>query len=429
MKDSIIPALPTVAPRLSVTKPTLLSRWVRAAVLSRLNDLQHGELTVVEGDERQTFTGRAHECPLRATVFVHDPRFYSDVAFRGSIGVGEAYMSGWWSCDDLTALVRIMIRNRSVMDTLEGGLARLAVPLHTVFHFLRANSKLGSQRNIAAHYDVGNEFFALFLDETLTYSCGIFERAESTLHEASLAKLDRICRKLQLSPRDHLLEIGTGWGGLAIHAAGQYGCRVTTTTISQQQYTRAVERIAEAGLSDRITVLLQDYRDLSGQYDKLVSVEMIEAVGHRFYDTYFASCSRLLKPDGLMVLQAITIADQEYERAKRAVDFIQRYIFPGSCIPSITAMCTSLTRATDLRLFHLEDITPHYATTLRRWRENLFANIAGVRALGYPEAFMRMWEFYLCYCEGGFLERAIGDVQMVLTKPLCRREPLLTALG
>jgi cyclopropane-fatty-acyl-phospholipid synthase len=269
---------------------------------------------------------------------VHDPRFYRALACGGSIGAGEAYMNGWWSCDDLTALVRICVLNRELLDGMEKGGARLTAPLQKLFHYLRRNTKAGSRSNIAAHYDLGNDFFSLFLDETLMYSCAFFERADSTLQEASVAKNDRICRKLQLSPADHLLEIGTGWGGFALHAARHYGCRVTTTTISRAQHDLAVQRIAAAGLSDRITVLLQDYRDLQGHYDKLVSIEMIEAVGHAFYETFFRCCSNLLTPQGMMLLQAITIADQYYEQAKRSVDFIQRSIFPGSCIPSISVI-------------------------------------------------------------------------------------------
>jgi len=345
-------------------------------------------------------------------------------AFGGSIGAGEAYMQGYWTTNDLTDLVRLLVLNREVLDGMETGLARLTVPAQKVLHWLNRNTQEGSRRNIAAHYDLGNDFFKLFLDETMMYSSAIFERPNMSLHEAQVARLAHICRKLDLKPTDHLLEIGTGWGGLALHAAKHFGCRITTTTISREQHALAVERIQATGLSDRITVLLSDYRDLTGQYDKLVSIEMIEAVGHQFFDTYFSKCGALLKPDGMMLLQAITIADQRYEQAKRSVDFIQRYIFPGSCIPSVAAMTDSIARASDLRLFHLEDIGPHYATTLRKWRENFFANIAAVRALGYPESFIRMWEFYLCYCEGGFTERVIGDVHMLLVKPENRRAPI-----
>jgi cyclopropane-fatty-acyl-phospholipid synthase len=344
--------------------------------------------------------------------------------FGGDVGGGEAYINGFWSCDDLTALVRILIRNRPVLDAMDKGWARLTAPARQLFHALHRNTKEGSRKNIAAHYDLGNQFFEILLDDTMMYSCAIFEREDSTLYEASVAKNDRICRKLQLTPKDQLIEIGSGWGGFAIHAARHYGCQVTTTTVSKEQFQLAQQRVAAAGLTDRVTILLQDYRDLHGQYDKLVSIEMIEAVGHQYLDTYFHCCSTLLKPNGMMLLQGITIADQYYERARRAVDFIKRFIFPGSFIPSVTAICNSLTRATDMRLFHLEDQGPHYATTLRRWRERMFANIQQIRLLGYPDTFIRMWEYYLCYCEGGFHERVLGDVQMLLTKPLCRRAPL-----
>jgi cyclopropane-fatty-acyl-phospholipid synthase len=426
MKDSLIPA---TAPVALVSPPTFLTRLLRQTVLQRLHGLRYGSVIILEGNEHQIFGSSTNDRELSATVRIHDARFYSDLAFGGSVGAGEAYIKGFWSCDALTTLVRILVRNREVLDGMETGLARLTVPLRKLFQAVRRNSKSGSRRNIVAHYDLGNDFFALFLDETLTYSCGIFAHQDSSLQEASLAKIDRICRKLQLSPSDHLLEIGTGWGSFALHAAQRYGCRVTTTTISSQQHQLARQRVADAGLSDRVTVLLQDYRDLTGQYDKLVSIEMIEAVGHAFYDTYFKCCSDLLKPDGQMLLQAITIADQHYEQAKHSVDFIQRYIFPGSCIPSITAISQSLARVTDLRVVHLEDLTPHYAETLRHWRERFFANLTEVRKLGYSEEFIRMWEFYLCYCEGGFRERVIGDVQMLFTKPLCRRAPILPSLS
>jgi len=403
-------------------------RLVRNAVLSRLRALVHGELTLIDGEEKYVFGKMTEAFPVKAILCVHDPRFYILTAFGGSIGSGEAYMNGYWTVDALTSLARIFVRNREVLDGMEKGWAYLTAPLQKLYHRLRGNTKKGSRENIAAHYDLGNDFYALFLDPMMMYSCAIFEDGTNTLEEASLEKLERICKKLGLSPADHLLEIGTGWGGLAIHAAKRYGCRVTTTTISRKQYGFAREWIRKEGLENQITVLLEDYRDLKGQYDKLVSVEMIEAVGHAYYNTYFRSCSKLLKPDGEMLLQAIVISDRHYETAKRSVDFIQRYIFPGSCIPSIAAISSSVASETDMRLFHLEDITPHYATTLRLWRERFFANIDKVRALGYPESFIRMWEFYLGYCEGGFLERFIGDVQMIFAKPLSRKRPILPAL-
>jgi cyclopropane-fatty-acyl-phospholipid synthase len=415
--------LPRIAPG-PTPKPHVLDGLAQRAVRGRLAGLRRGRITLIEGAERLHYGVSDERCPLRAEVRVHDPRFWSELAFGGSIGAGEAYMEGYWSADDLTALVRILLQNRAVLDAMETGLARLTAPLQKSLHWLNRNTREGSRRNIAAHYDLGNDFFKLFLDPTMMYSSAIFERPEMTLEEAQLARLDRICAKLELKPGDHLLEIGTGWGGMAIHAAQHYGCRVTTTTISREQHALARERISAAGLDDRITLLLEDYRDLRGRYDKLVSIEMIEAVGHQFYDAYFGKCGGLLKDDGLMLVQAITIADQRYEAARKSVDFIQRHIFPGSTIPSVTAMLESLTRASDLKLAHLEDIGPHYATTLRKWRESFFGNLEAVRALGYPERFIRMWEFYLCYCEGGFEERAIGDVQMLLAKPGNRRAPV-----
>jgi cyclopropane-fatty-acyl-phospholipid synthase len=338
-------------------------------------------------------------------------------------------MAGYWSADDLTTVIRIMVLNQEITAGMEKGWARLSALFYKWFHLLRANTRQGSRQNIAAHYDLGNEFYRLFLDDTLTYSCGIFENENSTLEEASLAKYDRICKKLKLSSNDHVVEIGAGWGGFAIHAAKNYGCRITTTTISKAQYELAATRIKEAGVGDSVELVFKDYRDLRGNYDKLVSIEMIEAVGHQYLNAFFRACGQLLKPDGMMLLQAITILDQVYPQHKHSVDFIKRYIFPGSCIPSLAAISKSIARVTDLKLFHLEDITPHYAKTLRSWRQNFFANIQNVRNLGYSETFIRMWEYYLCYCEGGFLERYLGDVQMLLTKPLCRRDPILPSLG
>ena len=409
-------------------KPNFLDSIARRAVRSRLGAIEHGLLTLIDGSSVERCGRHTARCALSAVVRVHDPRFYSEVAFAGSIGAGEAYMQGYWSVDDLTALMRILLQNRGVLDGMEGGWATLTAPLQKALHWTARNTHQGSRRNIAAHYDLGNEFFSLFLDPTMMYSSAVFERAGMTLEQASTAKLDRICRKLDLKPADHVLEIGTGWGGFAIHAARNYGCRVTTTTISRQQHDLAQERIEAAGVTGRVTLLLEDYRDLAGTYDKLVSIEMIEAVGHQFYDAYFRKCSELLKPEGMMLLQAITIADQRYEAARKSVDFIQRYIFPGSCIPSVTVMSGAIARVTDMRLTHLEDIGPHYATTLARWRASLFANLDQIQALGYPDDFIRMWEFYFCYCEAGFLERVIGDVQMLLVKPLARAEPIVPPL-
>jgi cyclopropane-fatty-acyl-phospholipid synthase len=291
-------------------------------------------------------------------------------------------------------------------------------------HWLRDNTRSGSRRNIRAHYDLGNEFFELWLDETLAYSSAIFKTPDQPLAAASTEKFDRVCRKLQLHPTDHLLEIGTGWGGFALHAVQQYGCRVTTTTVSQQQFTTARDRFEASGHDERITLLQQDYRDLQGRFDKLASIEMIEAVGHRHFDEYFAALGRLLRPDGSLVLQAIVMPEQGYASYLRSVDFIQRYIFPGGCLPSLAAMLESAGRASDLRCVHVEDFAPHYAETLRRWRYSFQQRRDEIKALGYTDEFLRMWTYYLCYCEAAFEERAVGVVQIQFDKPGCRRDPV-----
>jgi cyclopropane-fatty-acyl-phospholipid synthase len=422
---SIVDAIDAIAqPVPAHPEGNWLQRLGKKLFLQSLARFEHGELTVVvpATGERHVFGRRTAECDVHATLEILHPQTFADAAFGGTVGGGEAYIRGLWRSDDLTALVRMFVANRAAMEAFEGAAAYVADPVRRMLHWANRNSVDGSRRNIAAHYDLGNDLFALMLDETMMYSCAVFANEQTTLHEAQVAKLDRICRRLQLSPRDHLVEIGTGWGGLALHAAQKYGCKVTTTTISREQHDWARAKLEAAGLlqSGQVTLLLEDYRSLTGTYDKLVSIEMIEAVGHQFLDTYTAKCASLLKPDGAMLLQAITIQDQVYEQALKSVDFIQRFIFPGSFIPSVTAITDSVRRATDMKVFHLEDIGPHYATTLRKWRENFFARIADVRQLGYPESFVRMWEFYLCYCEGGFLERQIGDVQMLLTKPRCR---------
>jgi cyclopropane-fatty-acyl-phospholipid synthase len=349
-------------------------------------------------------------------VAVHDPAFWPALAFGGSVGAGEAYMDGLWDCEDLTGLVRLLLRSGPVLDGMEQGLARLSAPLRALLHRMNRNTRAGSRRNIAAHYDLGNDFYRLWLDETLMYSSAVFERPGMSLAEASTAKLERIRRKLDLKPGEHVLEIGSGWGGFALHAA-RHGCRVTTITLSRQQFELARERVEAAGLAHRIEVRLIDYRELEGQYDKLVSIEMVEAVGADHLDTYFRQCGRLLKPGGAMLLQAITIADQRYERALKEVDFIQKHIFPGGFLPSVTALAAAMTRASDLRTVQMEDIGPHYAETLARWRANFLAQLEAIRAQGFDERFIRMWLFYLCYCEGGFRERDIGTVQMLLAKP------------
>ncbi len=397
-------------------KPSALDGLARRMVLRQLQRIERGRLCVVDAGAERVF-GAADAGGLRVRIDVADPRFWSELAFGGSIGGAEAYMHGYWRCDDLVGLVRLLLQNRPALDGMEGGLARLLAPLQQLFHWINRNTHEGARRNIAAHYDLGNDFFALWLDPTMMYSSAIFARPDMSLHEAQLHRLDHICRKLQLGPRDHVVEIGTGWGGFALHAAREYGCRVTTTTISREQYELAGQGIAAAGLEERITLLQDDFRDLQGQYDKLVSIEMIEAIDHDLFAPFFAKCSELLKPDGAMLIQAITIADQRYEEYRKSIDFIQRYIFPGSGLPSSAVMTETVAAHTDLRLLGLEDIGLHYAATLRCWRENFFARLDEIRKMGYPEAFIRMWEYYLCYCEGAFRERAISDLQLVFTKP------------
>jgi cyclopropane-fatty-acyl-phospholipid synthase len=397
----------------------------RRLLLSRMAGLQHGRIIFEDAHGRHEFGMLTERCSLTAHINVHDPEFYTDVVFGGTIGAGETFMKAYWRCDRLTDLVRILVVNRELMNDMEKGLACLMAPLSRGLHWLRKNSVGGSRRNIEAHYDLGNDFFELFLDETWMYSAAIFPDADTDLHRASVHKLDVICKKLELKPEDHLLEIGTGWGGLAIHAARNYGCRVTTTTISQQQHEMAQQRIRAAGLEGRITLLKDDYRKLEGRYDKLVSVEMIEAVGHQYFGKFFEICNSLLKPEGLMLLQAITIADRYYEQAKRSVDFIQRYIFPGGCLPSVSVINDCVARRTDLRLLHMHDFAEHYARTLQLWRDRFHKNLDKIKLLGYPDTFIRMWEYYLCYCEGGFMERSTGVVQMLFAKPDNRRAAIL----
>ncbi len=405
-----------------------LQGLARRALLSKFDAIAEGRLHVHEGAEEFVHGGESAAFPVRASVFVKDPAFWTRIAFGGSIGAAESYIEGEWSADDLTSVMRIFVRNRDALTGMERGVGRLLVPMQRMWHRLRDNTRVGSRDNIAAHYDLGNDFYATFLDPTMMYSAALFEHDASSLEEAQTAKLERLCRKLDLRSSDHLLEIGTGWGGLALHAAGRHGCRVTTTTISRQQYDYARARVDAAGLGDRVEVLFEDYRELRGRYDKLVSVEMIEAVGHRWYDKFFRTCSDLLAPDGLMALQAIVIDDRHYDEALESVDFIQRHVFPGSTIPSVGAITSCAARVTDMHLVHHEDLTPHYARTLAMWRERFSSNVDRVRELGFDERFVRLWEYYLCYCEGGFTERQIGSVQMLYAKPMNRRDPVLGAI-
>jgi cyclopropane-fatty-acyl-phospholipid synthase len=383
----------------------------------QLNKLQKGRLIIREGEREFIFGQLGSNDEITATITVKSPRLYGDLAFGGSIGAGEAWMQGYWECDNLVNLVRLMVRNRDMLDDLEGPLTFFARPLRKLFHRVNRNTRRGARRNMCAHYDLGNDFFALWLDASMMYSCAIFEPAGISLDQAQQLRLEKVCRRLGLTDGDHLVEIGSGWGALAIYAAQHYGCQVTTVTISKEQYELAGQRIRASGLDGQITLLLQDYRDLQGQYDKLVSLEMIEAIGADQFDTYFAKCAELLKPGGRMLIQAITIEDDRFDEYRKDVDFIQRYIFPGGCVPSLREMKSSIARVSNLQVTRVDDIGLHYATTLNHWRSNFFTQVEQVRQLGYPETFIRMWEYYLCYCEGGFLERSISDVHLVAEQP------------
>lgn len=404
-----------------------IDTWARALVTTTLRNLEQGQLRVVEG-ERETWFGTEDDVHQPAHLTVHDPSAWRDMVSGGSIGAAEAYVAGDWESPDLVGLLRFFARNNDRMNGFEDRVSWVARPARRSLHWLNRNTRTGARKNIEAHYDLGNDLFERFLDPTMMYSSAIFPSAESSLEEASRHKLDRICQKLDLRPDDQVVEIGTGWGGFALHAARHYGCQVTTTTISAQQYEWAREQIAAEGLEDRITLLYEDYRNLKGTYDKLVSIEMIEAVGPRFLGEYMATLDGLLKPDGLALIQAITLPEQRYERALKNVDFIQRFIFPGSFLPSLGAILGAVRDHSDLVFSHAEDIGLHYARTLACWRERFEANSDELRSLGYSDAFIRLWRYYFAYCEAGFAERCIGNIQLLMGKPGNRR-PCIVAAG
>jgi cyclopropane-fatty-acyl-phospholipid synthase len=384
----------------------------RTAIARFLESIGDGSLTIFEGDRLRVFG----EGAPTGVVQVRSARVWP-MLLRGSRGLAESYAQGLWDSPDLTAVIRVAARNADRLDRMRMRLAPLLVPAQRMRALVQHNTRRRSRRDIAAHYDLGNELFELMLDPTMMYSCAIFERPDMTLREASVAKLERVCQKLQLGPEDNVLEIGSGWGGFALHAARTRGCRVTTTTISREQYEHTVLQVHRAGLAERVTVLQDDYRDLGGSYDKLVSIEMIEAVGWRHLGEFFARCSRLLTPEGQMLLQAITIDDRAYEAEKASRSFINTYIFPNGSLPSLGAISEHIVHRTDLRMVGLDDLTPHYVETLRRWRGNFVRNARRLTALGYDERFRRLWTLYLCYCEAGFAERRINDIQLLLAKP------------
>ncbi len=392
-------------------------QFARSICLRLLANIEVGSLCLHDGAEVFRFGNPDEPEQPHAEVHVHDKSLYRQMLSGGSIATGEAYMQGHWTSPDLVAVMRLFSANMATLDLLESKQSLLVRLGLKISHALNRNTREGSRKNISAHYDLGNDFFQLFLDPTMMYSAALFETDQTTLETASIAKLEELCRQLELCSDDHLVEIGTGWGGMAVHAARNYGCRVTTTTISREQYEYALQQVEAAGLQDQVTVLCEDYRNLQGNYDKLVSIEMIEAVGHKFYSNYFQRCSQLLKPEGKMVIQAITIADQRYAAARDSVDFIQRYIFPGGSLPSVAVITDHLARDTDMQMIHLRDVTRDYALTLARWRERFMAAQSTVSEMGFEQSFVRMWEFYLAYCEGGFRERVISTVQLAFAKP------------
>jgi len=409
----------------------IFDQFAQAAFLKTMGAIAAGRLELVCDGQRHIFGDPASA--LRATVLIHHPRFFQRALLQGDIGIGESYMDGDWTSPDVTAVIRLAVRNLAALESGNSWFSALSRAADVFRHHRRANTVKGSRRNIQEHYDLNNNFFQLFLDRRMVYSCAWYERPDDSLETAQTQKLDRACQKLQLRPNDHLLEIGTGWGAMAIHAALRYGCRVTTTTISREQFNYAREQIERAGLEGQIELLFEDYRHLKGRYDKLVSIEMFEAVGYDLYDTFFGACDRLLVPEGAMLLQAITMNDRKFPVYRRRADWIQKYIFPGSELASVSGICQSLARATSLSLYHAEDMGTHYARTLAAWRERFQGAIEEVRDLGFDERFIRMWDFYLSYCEGAFLERHIGDFQFLLAKSSCLRplynEPWELAAG
>ena len=391
-----------------------MNHLYKKIIHQRLSQIKDAHIIIKDGKSINKFGKPGN---LSAKINILDTVFYKNIILGGTIGASESFIRGEWSSPNLTNVIRVLARNTEAQDKLENLFTLLSQPFLKVMHKLNENSVRGSKKNISRHYDLSNDFFSLFLDKNMMYSSAIYKSRKTSLEDASTNKLDVICKKLNLKKTDHVIEIGTGWGGFAIYAANNYGCKVTTTTISIEQYKFAKQKIKEAGLGKKIKVLLKDYRLLKGQYDKLVSIEMIEAVGYQFYDEYFKIIGQLLKNDGEALIQAITIKDQRYSKAIQSVDFIQKYIFPGSCIPSITAIQNSLTSSTDLVINDIRDIGHHYARTLADWRKRFLKNKQEIRKLGFDDKFLRMWLFYFAYCEGGFEEKVISDIHLHITKP------------
>ena len=396
-------------------KSTTTTAFFKSILLKKLGGLRFGRLVIVDGPKTFVFGDQHSE--LHATITVTSQEFYVFLGSGGTLGAAEAYTAGYWFADNLVSLVQIIIKNKKTMENLESGLAKLANPFNKIIHKRRQNSIKGSKKNILAHYDLSNDFYRLWLDSTMTYSCGVFLNDDSSMKEASIEKIDRFCRKLKLTKDDKVLEIGTGWGSFALHAARNYGCHVTTTTISDNQFSYVSDLISKENLWSQITLLNSDYRELEGSYDKIVSIEMIEAVGPDHVSGFFNKVSSLLRPSGLMALQGITYNDPDFEAYKNSVDFIKKYIFPGGCLVSVSQIKDAIKAKTDLTLVEVEDITQHYARTIKYWRQDFIKALPEIRSLGFSESFIRIWEFYLVYCEAGFLENLIGDFQFVFAKP------------
>ncbi|MEE4298923.1 MAG: cyclopropane-fatty-acyl-phospholipid synthase family protein [Pseudomonadales bacterium] len=399
--------------------PRSVLGMVREGLLDVIDRIEWGCIEVHDSEGARTLGRRDNPGP-RVSVQVHDEDFWGYMGLGGSVGAGQSYFLGLWDTDDLVDLVRILVRNRFTLDHMDRGFGRIGMSVYRWFHARRENTLAGSRDNIAAHYDLGNDFYELMLDRTMMYSSAIYADEHADLETAQRHKLDVICDKLLLGPDVHVLEIGTGWGGFAVHAAARHGCRVTTTTISRQQHDYAVARVRAAGLEHLVTVLEQDYRHLEGRFDRIVSIEMIEAVGHQYFDTYFRRLEELLAPEGFALIQAITIEDRKFEQYRDSVDFIRRFVFPGGCLPSVTRLVDSMRRVTKLRVRHLEDISDHYARTLGEWQRNVDAHADRLVDMGYDRTFQRLWRYYLAFCQGGFMERSIGDVQMIFEKADCR---------
>ena len=391
-----------------------INEFSKKLVLRSLKNISDGTLLIIEGSNKYKF---GSDKSLNAEIIVNNPRFYTEILLGGSIGASEAYIHKSWTSNDLTKVIQLMARNQSTMDSMEGPFKVIVAPFLRMLHALNRNTLYGSKKNIARHYDLSNKFFSLFLDSSMMYSSAIYPKKISTIEAAAAYKLDVICKKLDLKKSHRVIEIGSGWGGFAIYAAKNYGCHVTTTTISKEQYKYVREKIKHLKLEKNIKIIFKDYRKLTGKYDKLVSIEMIEAVGHKFYDLYFKKISELLNHNGDALIQAITIRDQRYKKAIRSVDFIQKYIFPGSCIPSINAMQNAITGSGDMVINDVRDIGYHYAKTLAAWREKFTRNKRSIVKLGFDERFLRMWFFYFCYCQGGFLEKSISTIHLHITKP------------